>query len=192
MQKLKAALVLTVVVLAIAGCRDDENKRLAEMAERTLERQAEQEARNTELQTQVAEGTRELVESDAAAREAIVDLHRDLQAEWALIGGQRDLLESERRQIASARNREPIIAEAIKGTGLLVACLVPLLIALKILHRCDHTEDTAAMAELLLNDRIADKPTLKRLVGFTPQKSNDPPVRRLSVNRRGDHDNQPT
>ncbi len=192
MQKIKTVLMLTIVVLAIAGCRDDENKRLAEMAERTLERQAEQEARNTELQRQVAEGTRELVESDAAAREAIVDLHRDLQAEWAFIGEQRDLLETERREIASARNREPIIAEAIKGTGLLVACLVPLLIALKILHRSNHTEDTAAMAELLLNDRVADKPTLKRLVGSTPQRSSDPPIRRLSVNRRGDHDIQPT
>ena len=55
-----AALILTVI-----GC--DENARLAEMAERHLDRQAEQNRQMAELHRQVADGSRELVAADAKA-----------------------------------------------------------------------------------------------------------------------------
>ena len=96
MPKLKTVLVVAIVTLAAGGCRDDENRRLAEMAERNLERQAQQEIRNTELQRQIAEGTQRLVESDAAAREDIIGLHRAVQSERSELGRQRDLLEYDR------------------------------------------------------------------------------------------------
>ena len=87
------------------------------------------------------------------------------------LGAQRDRLEDERRQIAATRNREPIIAESIKAIGLLIACLVPLLIALQILRRSDTPDESAAVAELLLSDMVADRPTIVRIVDATPKES---------------------
>jgi fructose-specific phosphotransferase system component IIB len=108
-------LVVAVVVLAIAGCGSDENRRLAQMAERTLERQAAQEARNAELHREVAEGTKRLVEADALARKEIVELHRDVQVERTEFGKQRDQLEADRRDIAAARNRDPIVTRSCRN-----------------------------------------------------------------------------
>lgn len=182
METIKKVAVTALVVLAAGGCTNDENIRLAEMAERNLERQDAQDARNTELQREVAEGTRRLVEADAAAREGIVELHRDVQAERSELGRQRDQLETERREIASDRIHTPIIAEAIKAFGLLLACMVPLLIALQVLRRADDSADNAAIAELLLSDLSDEKPNLIRLVQPTASADGDAIVRRL-----GDH-----
>lgn len=173
MGRTSMALLAAILVLNASGCRDNENKRLAEMAERNLERQAQQETRNTELQHQVAEGTKRLVEADASARETIVDIHRDVQAERQGLGAQRDRMEDERRQIAETRNRESIIAESIKAIGLLIACLVPLLIALQILRRSDTPDESAAVAELLLSDMVADRPTIVRIIDALPNDFGD-------------------
>ncbi|TWU32784.1 hypothetical protein Q31b_57940 [Novipirellula aureliae] len=179
---------VAILVLALGGCRDDENKRLAEMAERNLERQAQQEIRNTELQHQVAEGTKLLVEADAAARGTIVEIHRDVQAERQTIGAQRDRLEDERRQIAATRIRDPIIAESIKAIGLLAACLVPLLIALQILRRSDTTAESEAVAEFLLSDMVADRPTIVRIIDATPKESHGDTTGRITHHRDADLD----
>ena len=56
------SLIATLIVTAI-GC--DEDERLAEMAERHSARQAEQNRQMADLQKEVAEGTRQLVEADA-------------------------------------------------------------------------------------------------------------------------------
>ena len=184
----KTSMVIAVasLILAASGCRDDENRRLAEMAERNLERQAQQERRNTELQHQVAEGTKRLVQADAAARETIAEFHRDVQAERQALGEQRDRLEDERRQIATARNREPIIAESIKAIGLLLACMVPLLIALQILRRGDTPDESAAVAEILLSDVVADRPAIVRLADATPKESPGDARGRITDRRNSD------
>lgn len=101
-----AALILTVI-----GC--DENARLAEMAERHLDRQAEQNRQMAELHRQVADGSRELVAADAKAREELAALQREVQTERAETGRQRDELEKERRSLAAERRQDPIIAAAI-------------------------------------------------------------------------------
>ena len=183
MKKTNMVIVAAILVLAASGCRDDENKRLAEMAERNLERQAQQEVRNTELQHQVAEGTMRLVEADAAARETIAEIHRDVQAERQTLGAQRDRLEDERRQIAATRNRDPIIAESIKATGLLAAYLFPLLIAWQILRRSDAPDESAAVAELLLSDMVADRPQFVRIVDATSEESSRDAAGRIADHR---------
>ena len=160
MPKLKTVLVVAIVTLAAGGCRDDENRRLAEMAERSLERQAQQEIRNTELQRHIAEGTKRLVESDAAAREDMIGPHRDVQLERSELGRQRDLLEHDRRDVANSRNRAPVIAEAIKAVGLMFACAVPLLIAWQVLRRSDQADENMAIAELLLAEINSPTPKL--------------------------------
>ena len=81
MQKRTIVITLAVLAMMITGCPESEQQRLVEMAERQLEQQAEQSRRMAELQREVAEGSRQLVEADARAREEIVALQRDIQAE---------------------------------------------------------------------------------------------------------------
>jgi len=113
--------IVATLMLTAIGCDENENKRLAEMAERNVERQSEQNRRMSELQREVAEGSRRLVEADARAREEMVALQREVQAERSEVGSQRDALEHERRGLAAKWRLDPIIASAITNVGLLVA-----------------------------------------------------------------------
>ncbi len=176
MPKQMMVLIVTVVVLVIVGCRGDENKRLADQAEKNLERQAAQELRNADLHREVAEGTKRLVESDAAAREDIIGLHRDVQSERSELGRQRDLLELDRRDVANSKNRVPVIAEAIKAVGLMIACAVPLLIAWQVLRRSDQGDENAAIAELLLEEISSPIPKLITIRDHADRdRSKEPP-----------------
>ena len=160
---MKTARTMTVVVIAMltlvaTGC--DENKRLAEQAERHAARQAEQNVRMAEMQREVAAGARQLVEADAKARVEIVELQKGVQTERVDIGRQRDLLEAERREIADDRYREPLIAAAITQIGLLIACVLPLLICWHLLRQPIEPADDGAVAELLLQDMFSESPLL--------------------------------
>jgi hypothetical protein len=55
------------------------------------------------------------------------------------------------------------VSESIKAVGLILACIVPLLIALQILRRSDEPDEHAAMAEILLNDLTSETPQLFRI-----------------------------
>ncbi|MCA9180357.1 MAG: hypothetical protein KDA51_02870 [Planctomycetales bacterium] len=158
--KLTIAPIVVMLILAAIGCDEEENKRLAEMAERHLERQAEQNRQVTELQREVAEGSRRLVEADAQARQEMVALQREVQAERTEVGRQRDLLEGERRDLAAKRRLDPIIAAAITNIGLLLACLLPLVLCWYLLQRRVEPADDQAVAEVLLEDLVTDRPLL--------------------------------
>lgn len=152
--------IAVMLMLTAIGCDEEENKRLAEMAERHLERQAEQSRQVAELQHEVAEGSRRLVEADAKARQEMVALQRAAQAERNEVGRQRDLLEGERRELATTRRLNPIIATAITNLGLLLACLLPLVLCWLLLQLRMEPADDQAVAEVLLDDLVADRPLL--------------------------------
>jgi TolA-binding protein len=157
---LLARLIVATLLITATGCAENENKQLAEMAERHLDRQAEQNQQMAKLQEELVAGSRQLVEADAKAREEIVALHRDVQAERTEIGQQRDALENDRRQIAEQRHRDPIIANAITGFGLLLACLLPLVLCWYLLHRPVEAADSQVVAEVLLEDLVSGNPLL--------------------------------
>ena len=144
-----------VIVLTgiVTGCEEDENQRLAEMAERNLERQAE-------LQRRVAEGAQRLVEADAQARQEMVTLQREVQAERTEVGRQRDRLEEERRELAAQRHRDPIVASAITYLGLLLACLLLDRVCWLLLRCRPEPIDDVAVVEVLLEDLVASRPLL--------------------------------
>jgi len=158
--QLTIAPIVVMLMLTSIGCDEEENKRLAAMAERQLERQAEQNRQVTELQREVAEGSRRLVEADAQARQEMVVLQREVQAERTEVGRQRDLLEGERRDLAVKRRLDPIIAAAITNIGLLLACLLPLVLCWYLLQRRIEPADDQAVAEELLEDLVTDRPLL--------------------------------
>ncbi|REK24083.1 MAG: hypothetical protein DWQ42_13565 [Planctomycetota bacterium] len=171
-----------ILAVTVAGCNENENARLATMAEKNLDRQVEQNRRLSELQREVAEGSRRLVEADAKAREQMVAWQRDIQTERTAVGRQRDLLEEERRQLAARRRLDPIIAVALSNLGLLLACLLPLVVCCYLLHRRVEPADDQAVAEVLIADLVADKPLLlpRSENGITVDDLDDGPAPRLS------------
>lgn len=154
------AIVLIAAILTANGCRSDENRRIAELAERQLERQNEQNRRLADMQHEVAEGSRRLVEADAQARQDMAELHRDLQTERSTVGQQRDALEQDRREMAVQRHRDPIIAATITQLGLLAASLLPLLVCWLLLRQPLEPADDREVAELLIADLAASEPVL--------------------------------
>lgn len=147
-----------MLLVTATGCEPSENPKLAEMAERHLDRQSEQNRQMNELQREVAQGSRQLVAANAKAREEMLALQREVQVERAEVGRQRDALETERRDLAAKRRIDPILAAAITNLGLLLACLLPLVLCWYLLQRPADPADDHAVMEVLLNDMIADQP----------------------------------
>lgn len=115
-KRLIAPLALFVM---ISGCDD----RVAQVAREASDRQAAQNRQMAELQQEVARGTHELVKADAATRQEVVAVHRDLQHERRQLSESWGDLEVERRRIDDERrsdsSRSGFIA-AILGAMLLI------------------------------------------------------------------------
>ena len=170
MEKRILRITLTLILLTGASCSSDENSRVAELATRQLERQAEQNQRMAELQQEVASGSRELVEADARSRQEMVTLQREMQTERNEIGHQRDQLEAERRDIADSRHRDPIIAAAITKVAMVVISLLPLFICWLLLSQKIEPANDQQMTELLLEDLVSTEPRLMPPAKTDPDK----------------------
>ena len=106
----------------ITGCKEDDQ------LQRSLQRQAEQ----------IVGASRQLVEADAKARGELIELQQNLQegvqTERKSLDRQHEEIEAERQVIARQRHRDPLIAAAIVNTGVLLACIAPLLLAFWVLR----------------------------------------------------------
>jgi hypothetical protein len=153
-------LILILIAVTITGCSKSESERLADMAERHLQRQAEQNRQMSELQHEVAEGSRQLVEADARAREEMVLLQRDIQVERAELDRQRNAIDGERRDLAAKRHLDPIIAAAITNVGLVLTCILPLVLCWYLLRQPPQQAGDQEIADLLIEDLVADQPLL--------------------------------
>ena len=158
-----------VAMLVTIGCAN-EDERLIEMAERHEQRQAEQNRRAMELQHETAEGARRLVEANAKAREEMATLQQAVQSEKTEVGRQRDELENERRAIAAARRFDSLVATAITNTALLLACLLPLVLAWRLLRQADEPASDQVVVETLLDDFSSVHPRL-----FVSPPGTEPP-----------------
>ena len=178
-------LILTII-LVVAGCSkrpDYRDQRLADMAKQTVAEQVKQNSRMAEQSEavikqshQLAEASRELVAKDAEARQELIaaqhDLTTQLNKQQSKIDLGREQLETGRREIAQQRHRDPIVAEAVGKFGIVIACLMPLLVAIWVISRLGSEEpDHAAVAELLTLELTADQPRLlpdNRAARFPP------------------------
>ncbi len=120
--------VVAVLCGASGGC-DDENERLAAMAQQSTYQQAQQNAAMAENARVVAEGSKALVEAETQSRQEMILLQRDLRGDQAELGRQRDALERDRRQQALSERRESLLAPALVTVALLLACVAPLIVA---------------------------------------------------------------
>ena len=136
MKRLRVAAVTIAVAAALTmtGC-DDENSRLAELAQRELEHRA-------------------------AETKQLAEMHSKVQEERIELGNGRDRLEADRRQLATQRHRDPLIATAITGAIGLLVCALPLFVCWRLLRAPEQQEIEQAVGEILISDFVAEKPLM--------------------------------
>ena len=164
-------------ILTIAGC--NENERVAQVALDAAERQAEQNQQIAENSRQVAAGAKRLIEADSQSREELIDLQHNLQAEQSRIGGLRDDLENERREVAAQRLTESRLGPIVKSCVAAAVCLVTIGFCWYLLYGLRHDDADQTLSELLVEELASDKPSL--LPRFSPPKtlSTDEAARQL-------------
>jgi hypothetical protein len=132
----------------------NESEQVAQIALRDAERQSKQNEQLLSLHGKVAEGARDLVAADSASRATLAQVHQDIQGERVQLGQQRDLLESDRRTIASQRRTDPVFREGFEILSMLAAAAAPLGLCWLLLK--PGNTDSSATTELLLNERLTD------------------------------------
>ena len=158
MNRLPLVILAAPLLAVLCGCEEDE---LAKAAREAAKQSAEQQRQLAQMQADEARGANQLVEADAKARAELATLQRDLQQDQAALGRQRDELETDRRQIAEQRHRDPLIAAAITSIGLILAGVLPLLLCWALLrHPPLDGEAEAALADFLVQDLVSDHPVL--------------------------------
>ncbi len=166
---LTTALLLTVMLITLSGCRQSESEAVREIATQAMREQAEQNQR-------IADTARDLVSSDARARQEIIESHArlqdSLQVERANLDQQQSELNSLREDIELDRRRAPIIAEAIHIVGGTLVCLCPLLLAAYVFYSVNRTsanDEYQIVNEILIGELTSESPRLL------------PPVNRLEI-----------
>ena len=166
-------MLMTVLISGtIAGCSRAPDERLAEFAQQTMteqirqnQRMADQSEAIVDESHQLAEAAKELVKRDAEARHELIaaqqELNSQLNEQQSAIYTGHERLEQDRRDIAEQRHRDPIIAAVIQNIGLVIACLLPLLVAVQVIWQMQSQEpDHAAVAELLTLELTSEEPLL--------------------------------
>ena len=168
-----AMYVLLMFTLVIIGCGkqpDLRDQRLAEFARESMTEQRQQNDRMAEQSVavvagsrQLAEAAQELVVQDATARRELLaaqaELTSQLHDQRSRVDVGRDQLEQERRQIATQRTRDPLLAAAIYDVGLVLVSVLPLLVSLYVIRQMQVQEpDHAAVAEMLVLELTSQQP----------------------------------
>lgn len=174
LNRIRSSMMLMTMLIpaTIAGCSRAPNERLAEFAQQSMSEQSFQNRRMAdqseaiiEESHQLAEAAKNLVEHDAEARRELIAAQQELtfqlnEQQSAIYTGH-ERLEQDRRDIAEQRHRDPIIAAVIQNIGLVIACLLPLLVAVQVIWQMQSQEpDHAAVAELLTLDLTSEEPLL--------------------------------
>ncbi|HEY1598553.1 MAG TPA: hypothetical protein VGG64_03070 [Pirellulales bacterium] len=136
--------LLILTTLTIVGCND--HAELARQANEHAARQAEQNREMAKLNQHVAEGTKRLVDADAQMRQDFLQANTELEAE--------------RKQIAAQRHRDPIIANTLLDAAILIACVLPIVLAIYVVRNLGQQSADDGLAELLLQELASEEPML--------------------------------
>jgi hypothetical protein len=121
-------IVCGIAVLAVVGCAD-ENERIADYAMESARWQAEQSQTLADANQQLADGSRGLVTADAASRQELAILQRELRADQAEIAQQYATLAANQQQWTEQREFNANAGSSLLGIVLLLACLTPFVLA---------------------------------------------------------------
>ena len=187
-----AMCVLLMFTLVIIGCGkppDLRDQRLAEFARESMTEQRQQNDRMAEQSVAVVAGSRQLAEAaqelvlqDATARRELLaaqtELTSQLHDQRSRVDAGRDQLEQERRQIATQRTRDPLLAAAIYDVGLVLVSVLPLLVCLYVIRQMQVQEpDHAAVAEMLVLELTSQQPRFLQALAWqseTAEPHHDP------------------
>lgn len=147
----RTKIVVLAALLMASGC-SDENARVAQVAIDAAQRQAEQNQEMSQLNREIAAGTKRLVESRAEADQHWQAMQQSIHNQW-------NELEAERRQQARARQRDSLQAPALMTLGVLLVCALPLLVCWQLLIGLGKDTEDAAVTQLLLDEMICPNGT---------------------------------
>jgi len=117
----------------LTGCTETVNERLVRHVEEVEARAATERAEHAQLARQVAEAQRELIR---------------LQQR----------LEADRAELARQRQHESFWGPMIEQTALLLGCLLPLLLAIRLLGQAKASQDDSAVVEAIVEELLSDEP----------------------------------
>ena len=158
-----------VTLILICGC-ESQDQRLVDYAQQATQQQADQNQAIARQAEQVAQQSQELgktahelVEQDAIARRELIQAHdraqQHLDEQRVGLDQQREELHAERKAVAQAAIREPLIAQALIVTGLILATLLPLIVTAYALYRLPDPSPQEAILSHALLDELAALPT---------------------------------
>ena len=157
-----------IALVAIAGCNSSDEQIVRQSIDNQRKQNeliASQSSAVIGEATHLAEGAKELVSHDAAARKDLIAAQKQSQELWlqerASINRQQEALDGERRDIAQQRIHEPVVAAAIESGIELLACLSPLVLAAYALRQLGRvTSESVELGEVLLADLVSAHPAL--------------------------------
>lgn len=167
----RIAILVPVIMIAI-GCQND-GDRITRMATQHAEQQAELSRDTVQLQTELVDGTQQLVGADAQARRDFLELEARLDTQRALIDRRSEELAKARLELATQQSRDPIIADAVLSLGTILGCMFPLLFAAYMLRSHSHHSDDQVASEFLLDEIVAGHPFLAALGQAEPRTGED-------------------
>ncbi len=160
--------VLLMLMIGLATGCESKDERLAHFAEQAVQQQAHHNDEIARQSHEVASHSRELaeaahtlVEQDAASRRELIDAQAQFQThmegERRRLDEQQEQLRSEQESLARARIREPIVAQAILVSGVVLAALLPLIVTAYALARLPATaaSDEESLSDALLQELAA-------------------------------------
>ena len=171
LRNLLSLLPLTILTGCIGCTSSDE--RVTEVAQQAMlsqrlqnEQIAEQSKAVIQHSQKLTEAAKELVVRDAEARGQLIEAQKHLQSELnqqqSTLDASRSGLETERQAIAKQRYRDPVVANSIQSTGLLLACCLPLVVCVYLIRQLmtDDSDETA-LAEMLVLELASEQPLLR-------------------------------
>jgi hypothetical protein len=164
MRSSKLARLAGALLAAVTISCSTQVDRFVQLSQQSVSRQAEQNQQIARQSQEVAEATHELVQADAQARAELVaaqrSLEESLQTERSRLDEERSKLEQDRRALAAAKEREPVVANAISAAALLVAFLLPLALCIYLLRSLGSNETDHDLSEWLIGELTSNQPTL--------------------------------
>ncbi len=148
MKHVPTILLITFLPM-IAACSSPDD-RLARLAERSAQQQAEQNQTIADVTNTANENHRRVVEAVEKSRQSVADLEREVRQ-------QHDRLDQERRSLADERHRESLLAPVLHSIGLLLVAALPLVIAIYLLHGLRGRNDDEAVSEVMLRELLANE-----------------------------------
>lgn len=106
--------------------------------------------------------------------EQVFETQGQLVEQQASLSRSRDDLEADRRVWAERQRRDPIIAQAISATGLLIACCLPLWVIVLLLRGSDDSAKISPHLETLLAETQTPPPKQPPSIAQRRSQTNQP------------------